>query len=93
MPLLPALLTIGPLVAESGEAVKALRYWTDLGLLPHEYTGSDYRRSPAESAERVQFIRSANRLGGILHILTLSVTVRGECHGLPAIDSPPEGRH
>ena len=75
MPLQPALLAIGQLAAESGEPVKTLRYWTDLGLLPPERAESGYRRYPADSAERVQFIRSAQRvgfrLGGIARILSV----------------------
>ncbi|MBI0447287.1 MerR family DNA-binding transcriptional regulator, partial [Deinococcus sp. DB0503] len=48
----PAPLSIGQLATETGERVKTLRYWTDLGLLQHERKESGYRMYTADSTER-----------------------------------------
>lgn len=59
--------SIGHLARETGETVKTLRYWTDLGLLDHTRRGSGYRVYGPGSAERVRFIRTAQQLSFSLH--------------------------
>jgi DNA-binding transcriptional MerR regulator len=59
----PADMPIGQLAALTGESVKALRYWTDLGLLTVERRPSGYRHYLPEAAEQVRFIRSAQAAG------------------------------
>lgn len=54
---------IGELAATSGERVKTLRYWDDLGLLPSRRDGNGYRRFDPGAPERVALIRSAQALG------------------------------
>ncbi|WP_278913629.1 MerR family DNA-binding protein [Deinococcus wulumuqiensis] len=54
---------IGQLATITGEGVKALRYWTDFGLLTAERRPSGYRHYPPEAAEQVRFIRSAQAAG------------------------------
>ncbi|UQN08044.1 MerR family transcriptional regulator [Deinococcus sp. QL22] len=54
---------IGQLAALTGESVKALRYWTDFGLLTVERRASGYRHYPPEAAGQVRFIRSAQAAG------------------------------
>jgi DNA-binding transcriptional MerR regulator len=80
MTALSAPLSIGHLAAETGEGVKTLRYWTDLGLLEHRRTASGYRTYTAESVERVQFIRSAQRVGFTLGEITRILRLRAEGH-------------
>ncbi|MCY1703722.1 MULTISPECIES: heavy metal-responsive transcriptional regulator [Deinococcus] len=74
----PAPLSIGQLATETGERVKTLRYWTDLGLLQHERKESGYRMYTADSAERVQFIRSAQRVGFTLGDIARILSLRAE---------------
>ncbi|GGM17034.1 MerR family DNA-binding protein [Deinococcus aerophilus] len=76
----PALLSIGHLAAETGEGVKALRYWTDLGLLEHRRTAGGYRTYTAESVERVQFIRSAQRVEFGLCDIARILNLRADGH-------------
>ncbi|GAA5502711.1 hypothetical protein Dxin01_02455 [Deinococcus xinjiangensis] len=73
-------LSIGHLAAETGEGVKALRYWTNLGLLEHRRTASGYRTYSAESVERVQFIRSAQHVGFSLSEIARILRVRADGH-------------
>lgn len=55
---------IGELARATGETVKTIRYWSDLGLLDATRDpGSGYRRYGAHATERVRFLRSAQRLG------------------------------
>lgn len=54
---------IGLLALNSGESVKTLRYWTDLGLLEAHRGPNNYRYYDDEAATRVQFIRGAQALG------------------------------
>lgn len=80
MTLQPAPLSIGHLAAETGEGVKALRYWTDLGLLEHRRKESGYRTYTAESVARVQFIRSAQHVGFTLSEIAGIIRLRAEGH-------------
>lgn len=53
----------GRMAQRTGEPVKTLRYWTDLGLL-HAHRGPNgYRYYDDEVAARVDFIRGAQALG------------------------------
>lgn len=74
----PAPLSIGQLATETGERVKTLRYWTDLGLLQHERKESGYRMYTADSTERVQFIRSAQHVGFTLGEIARILSLRAE---------------
>jgi DNA-binding transcriptional MerR regulator len=56
-------LSIGQLAKRTGERVKTLRYWTDLGLLDAERANNGYRLFRAGMAERVTFVRSSQALG------------------------------
>lgn len=75
---LPAPLSIGQLATETGERVKTLRYWTDLGLLEHKRKASGYRMYTAGSMERVQFIRSAQHVGFTLSEIARILILRAE---------------
>lgn len=55
--------TIGQLAQATGETVKTLRYWTDLGLLPYERRASGYRVYGPDVGPCVRFIRSAQQVG------------------------------
>jgi len=67
---------IGQLAALTGESVKALRYWTDFGLLTVERRSSGYRHYPPEAAEQVRFIRSAQAAGFALDDIRQILAVR-----------------
>ncbi len=56
-------LSIGSLAGRTGETIKTLRYWTDLGLLEAERGENGYRYYAEDMAERSTFIRSAQALG------------------------------
>lgn len=58
--------TIGGLSRASGETIKTLRYWSNLGLLTHTTSESQYRQYTEKALEEVRFIRSAQRLGWTL---------------------------
>lgn len=76
----PAPLSIGHLATQTSERVKTLRYWTDLGLLQHDRKASGYRLYPADSTERVQFIRSAQHVGFTLGEIARILSLRAEGH-------------
>jgi MerR family copper efflux transcriptional regulator len=69
------LFSIGQLAEATGETVKTLRYWTDLGLLRTERGENNYRYYSPEMERRVTFIRSTQALGfsltDIVNILAL----------------------
>ena len=56
-------MSIGQLAQQTGESIKAIRYWTDLGLLTCTRRSSGYRAYPPGGASEVQFIRSAQAAG------------------------------
>ena len=56
-------LSIGELAAATGETVKTLRYWTDLGLLPARRGENRYRRYGPDAPTRAAAVRSAQALG------------------------------
>lgn len=68
-------LSIGGLAERTGETIKALRYWTNSGLLEAERGDNGYRYYCEDMAERCTFIRSAQALGftlsEVLDILAL----------------------
>ncbi|BDP43998.1 heavy metal-responsive transcriptional regulator (plasmid) [Deinococcus aetherius] len=55
--------SIGRLAQITGETVKTLRYWTDLGLLPCERRDTGYRVYGPDATSCVRFIRSAQQVG------------------------------
>ncbi|MFB7908577.1 redox-sensitive transcriptional activator SoxR [Kitasatospora sp. NPDC059146] len=57
------LLTIGQLVARSGLAHSALRYYESLGLIHATRTAGGQRRYPRGTLRRVAFVRAAQRVG------------------------------
>lgn len=57
------LLTIGEVVARSGVAHSALRFYEDRGLLRSERAGSGHRRYPRPVLRRIAFIVFAQRIG------------------------------
>lgn len=67
---------IGRLGALTGETVKAIRYWTDLGLLTAGRGPSGYRFYPEQAAGQVRFIRSAQAAGFSLDEIGRILTVR-----------------
>ncbi len=67
---------IGQLAALTGESVKALRYWTDFGLLSVERRSSGYRHYPPQAVEQVRFIRSAQTAGFSLDEIRRILAVR-----------------
>lgn len=55
---------IGELAKRTGTTAKTLRFYEDEGLLPEPTrTPGGYRDYPAESADRVEFIRGAQQAG------------------------------
>jgi MerR family copper efflux transcriptional regulator len=68
-------LRIGRLAEATGETVKTLRYWTNLGLLEAERGENGYRYYRKDAPQRIAFIRSAQgfgfTLGEIREILAL----------------------
>lgn len=55
---------IGEIGAATGVTTKALRFYESIGLLPEpSRTGSGYRDYPAETIERIRFIREAQAAG------------------------------
>ena len=54
---------IGELTSLTGEPVRTLRFWTDLGLLRAGRTDSGYRVYGPEAQAWVSFIRSGQALG------------------------------
>lgn len=56
-------MSIGDLAASTGETVKTLRYWSDLGLLTCDRSPSGYRQFPPSAGEEAGFIRSAQAVG------------------------------
>ncbi|HEX7000922.1 MAG TPA: MerR family transcriptional regulator [Trueperaceae bacterium] len=79
-PLRWGMVKIGELAFESGESVKTLRYWTDLGLLAAERGTNGYRYYGAGAAERAQFIRGAQALGLTLREIRDVLDARGHEH-------------
>lgn len=73
-------LPIGQLAALTGETVKALRYWTNLGLLSAQRRPSGYRSYPLEAAEQVRFIRAAQAAGFSLDEIRRILDVRQDGH-------------
>ena len=59
--------TIGRAAREAGVNVETIRYYERLGLIARPRAGSGYERSyriyPDETVRRLQFIKSAQRLG------------------------------
>lgn len=57
-------LTIGRLARAAGVGVETIRYYEREGLLPEPArTASGYRQYPADTVDRLGFIRRAKRLG------------------------------
>jgi len=56
-------LRIGRLAKATGETVKTLRYWTNLGLLEAERGENGYRYYREDAPQRIAFIRSAQEFG------------------------------
>ncbi len=55
---------IGELARRTGTAIKTIRYYSDIGLLPEAgRTSSGYRRYDATAATRLAFIRTLRELG------------------------------
>jgi MerR family redox-sensitive transcriptional activator SoxR len=75
-------LTMGEVVARSGVAASALRFYEDRGLIASERSAGGQRRYAYDVLRRVAFIRVAQRVG-----LTLE-EVRLALDGLPAGRTP-----
>jgi MerR family mercuric resistance operon transcriptional regulator len=61
-------LTIGRLAKTAGVGIETVRYYQKLGLLPapaeaRPEPGQAFRRYPAETAERIRFVKRAQNLG------------------------------
>lgn len=56
-------MSIGDVVARSGVAASALRFYEDKGLIGSERTAGDQRRFHRDVLRRVAFIRVAQRVG------------------------------
>lgn len=70
------ILSIGQLARQTGESIKAIRYWTDLGLLTCTRRPSGYRTYPAASSSQVQFIRAAQAAGFSLDAVHRILAIR-----------------
>lgn len=79
-------LSIGQLANVTGETVKTLRYWTDLGLLPASREENQYCVYQPDVTERVEFIRNAQSLGFTLsEILELQAACNDDCKDCSAV--------
>jgi len=59
-----SMVPIGWLARESGVKIPTIRYYEDIGLLPHPARSEGNRRLyPPETARRLKFIRHARQLG------------------------------
>jgi len=75
-------LTVSKLAERAGTSADTLRYYERIGLLPEpERSPSGYRLYGDEAAERVQFIKRAQRFGLRLHEIgeLLEIRERGLC--------------
>ena len=64
MPSMNTTLTIGQLAKACGVGIEAIRFYEREGLLPAPArSASGYRRFPAQTVQRLQFIRRAKDLG------------------------------
>lgn len=70
------ILSIGQLARQTGESIKAIRYWTDLGLLTCMRRPSGYRTYPAGGDLQVGFIRSAQAAGFSLDAVHQILAIR-----------------
>lgn len=80
-------LTIGQLAVRAGVRPDTIRYYERVGLLPEpRRTGGDQRRYGSADADRLLFIRGAQRLGLRLAEIRELLAVRdtGECACGPA---------
>jgi len=76
---------IGKVAKAVGVSVHAIRYYERLGLLPSAHrTESGYRVYPADTVERLRFVRQAQALGFTLEeikeILRLRYTCQSPCN-------------
>ncbi len=55
--------SIGQLAAATGQTVKTLRYWTDIGLLPDQRDENRYRYYHPSLKDRIPTIRRAQAMG------------------------------
>ena len=61
---MPRSLTISPLARQAGVGIDTVRYYERMGLLPEPpRRASGYRVYPADTLQRLQFIRRAKNLG------------------------------
>lgn len=68
-------LTVGQLASRTGLSVKAVRYYSDLGLLPEaERTTGGHRRFPPAALERIGLIRQLRELGMPIAAVTRAIT-------------------
>lgn len=83
-------MTIGQAAAASGVKVPTIRYYEEIGLLPHpSRTGSNRRLYGFEDLQRLSFIRHARELGfeieSIRHLLDLAGSPQKSCEKVDAI--------
>jgi MerR family copper efflux transcriptional regulator len=81
-------LSIGELASMTGETVKTLRYYTDLGLLEAQRGDNKYRYYRTEVVRRVTLIRQMQALGLSLREIQDIVALRSE--GLEPCDEVRE---
>ena len=68
---------IGELAARSGLTPDTLRYYERLGLLaPAKRTSGGFRVYPAETVDRLRFVKQAQMVGLTLHEIAALVTYR-----------------
>ena len=73
---------IGTLAKQSGAPIKTIRYYEEIGLLPHpQRAESRYRLYDPVTADRLQFIKKAQHLGLRLAEIReiLDLADRGDC--------------
>jgi MerR family copper efflux transcriptional regulator len=81
-------MSIGDLASRTGETVKTLRYYTDLGLLEAQRGENKYRCYGTGMVRRVGFIRHMQALGLSLSEIQAVVTLRSQ--GLEPCDEVSE---
>ena len=77
-PLTQTEMSIGQLAAATGETVKTLRFWSDVGLLPAQRNENQYRMFDVNSQHRVPTIRNAQQMGFTLEEIHALLRACGE---------------
>jgi MerR family copper efflux transcriptional regulator len=86
-------LTVGRLARATGVKTSTVRYYEQLGLLPHSIrTASGYRMFPHHAVRRMALVRAAQRFGFSLRDIAMFFRVR-DSGGRPCQQVRDAGQH